>query len=173
VLHHFAELYTELRQLAAAKLAHEADGHSFQPTALVHEAWLRLANSPGTLDSTTSKSDFFRAAAVAMQRILVDHARAAKAEKRGGQQTRLQLEPDLMAAVEPNSDILAIHEALQQFSQIDPPAAELVCLRYFAGLTLPQAAEVLGISKSTADRWWLYAKSWLYERLHQDRSQAQ
>jgi RNA polymerase sigma factor (TIGR02999 family) len=163
------DLYSELRQLAAAQLAREPDGHSLQPTALVHEAWLRLVVSPGRLGAASTKSDFFRAAAVAMQRVLVDHARARSAEKRGGEQMRLPLEPDQLAASQADSTLLAVHEALEKFKQVDPQAAELVTLRYFAGMTLPEAAEVLGISTSTADRWWLYAKSWLFQKLHQNR----
>lgn len=159
------DIYNELRQLAAAQLAREDQGHTLQPTALVNEAWLRLAASPGKLGTTTSKSDFFRAAAVAMQRILIDHARARNSLKRGGHELRVHLDPDGLNAKSPDSDILAIHDALEQFKLVDPQSAELVSLRYFAGMTLPEAAEVLGISTSTADRWWLYAKTWLYQRL--------
>lgn len=160
-------IYTELRQLAAAQLVGEAPGHSFQPTALVNEAWLRLSGSPGNLQSTSSKSDFFRAAAVAMQRILVDHARAKRAEKRGGGRLRADLDPNQLVLASPNSDVLAVDDALEQLKVVDPQAAELVTLRYFAGMTLPEAAVVLGISTSTADRWWLYAKTWLYAKLRQ------
>lgn len=159
------EIYHELRVLAAAQLAREHQGHTLQATALVHEAYLRLQASPGKLSETGSRSDFFRAAAVAMQRVLVDHARARKADKRGGGQERLGIDPDCLAAEQGDSDVLAVHEALEAFKAIDAQAAELVTLRYFGGMTLAESAEVLGISISTADRWWLYAKTWLYQRL--------
>jgi len=158
-------IYSELRRLAAAQLAGEGVGHTFQPTALVNEAWIRLAASPGALDSTSDKSAFFRAAAVAMQRVLVDHARAKRAEKRGGERIRVEQQPDEFAEKSMGDDVLAIHEALEQLKIVDPQSAELVALRYFGGMTLPEAADVLGVSLSTADRWWLYAKTWLHRKL--------
>jgi RNA polymerase sigma factor (TIGR02999 family) len=165
LLQNVEAIYLELRQLAAAQLAREAAGHSLQPTALVNEAWIKLSASPGHVGSNVSRSDFFRAAAVVMQRVLVDHARAKRADKRGGGQVRVSLDPDRLPDASPDSDVLAIHEALEQFRAVDPQAAELVTLRYFAGMTLPEAAEVLGISTSTADRWWLYARTWLFRKL--------
>jgi len=158
-------IYDELRILAAAQLAREDVGHTLQATALVHEAYLRLSASPGKLGEAGSKSEFFRAAAVAMQRILVDHARSKKAAKRGGGQGRVSVDPDCLAAAGGDTDVLAVHEALEAFRAVDAQAAELVTLRYFGGMTLPEAAEILGISISTADRWWLYAKTWLYQQL--------
>ncbi len=161
----FAEIYAELRQLATVQLSREMENQTLQPTALVHEAWLRLKASPGKLGIESTKGDFFRAAAVAMQRILVDHARARKADKRGGGQFQVNLDPEALVEESQISDVLAIHDALEQFKEVDPQAAELVTLRYFAGMTLPEAADILGISTSTADRWWLFAKSWLFQKL--------
>ncbi len=156
-------VYDELRKLAAVRMASEAPGHTLDATALVNEAWLKL-----NAVSFESKSGFFRAAAVAMRRILVDHARSKKAEKRGGANARAQGDPDLIAADTPNTDIIAIDAALLEFATIDPQAAELVQLRYFAGMSLPDVAATLGVSPRTADRIWLYAKSWLFAKLSPD-----
>jgi RNA polymerase sigma factor (TIGR02999 family) len=151
-------VYDELRQLAAQKLAGENPGQTLQPTALVHEAYLRLA-SQGEAPSYRDRSHFFAAAATAMRRILIDRARRKRARKRGG---GLQREPlDAVAAPEPDEDLLALDEALEKFAAREPQKARLVELRYFAGLTGEQAAEVLGISATTADRHWAYARAWL------------
>ena len=160
-------IYTELRRLAAAQMANEPDGHTLQPTALVSEAWLRLASSPGSLDSTSDRSAFFRAAAVGMQRVLVDHARAKKADKRGGGRLRVDWDPDDLAEGSGERDVLAVHDALEEFRSVDPQCAELVTLRYFAGMSLQEAAETMGVSRSTADRWWFYARTWLYQKMRQ------
>jgi len=157
------QVYDELRKLAAAKMRNEADGHTLDATALVNEAWLKL-----NAESFSSKTGFVRAAAVAMRRILVDHARAKKAEKRGGLNARANLDPDQVAGVGPDSDIMALDAALAEFSAIDPQAAELVQLRYFTGMSIPDAAAALGISPRTADRLWVYAKSWLFAKLSPD-----
>ena len=155
-------VYDELRKLAAAKLAREKPGHTLDATALVHEAFLRL----GGEQTFATKSAFLRAAAESMRRILVDHARAKGADKRGGNWTRINL-PDAAAraATVPDADLVALDDALAQFAGVDAQAAELVTLRYFTGLTIPQAADALGISPRTADRLWDYARAWLFRQL--------
>jgi RNA polymerase sigma factor (TIGR02999 family) len=151
-------VYDELRQLAAQKLAAEKPGQTLQPTALVHEAYLRVAG-PGVPRAYKDRGHFFAAAAAAMRRILIDSARRKQAQKRGG---GLQREPlDAVAAPEPDEELLALDEALEKLAAQDPQKARLVELRYFAGLTGEQAAEVLGISPTTADRHWAYARAWL------------
>jgi RNA polymerase sigma factor (TIGR02999 family) len=151
-------VYDELRALAAQKLAHEKPGQTLQPTALVHEAYLRLLGrdqQPAYRD----RSHFFAAAATAMRRILIDNARRKQTQKRGG---ALQRQPiDDIAAPEPDDELLALNEALDKLAAQDSLKAQLVELRYFAGLTAEQAAEVLGISPTTADRYWAYARAWL------------
>src|SRR5688572_17192781 len=137
------QVYAELRRLAAAKLAGERSGHTLDATALVHEAFLKL----GGEESFASKSGFLRAAAEAMRRILVDHARAKRADKRGGGWQRVDLSETALPAE--NSDLLALDEALAEFAAVDSQAAELVRLRYFAGLTIPQAAEAMNVSPRT------------------------
>jgi RNA polymerase sigma factor (TIGR02999 family) len=157
-------VYAELRKLAAQRLAQENLGQTLQATALVHEAYLRLVDGEQA-QSWNSRGHFFAAAAEAMRRILVDQARRKLAAKRGGGRRR-EVENHLdIAAPEPNLDVLAVHDALQRFEQEDPRKAELVKLRYFAGLTIPQAAEALGISSTTADRHWAYARAWLHAEL--------
>ena len=162
-------VYDELRKLAAHKLTQEAPGHTLQSTALVHEAYVRLV-AGGKEDSPTgplwdSRRHFFAAAAEAMRRILIDQARQKHSQRRGGGRNRRPLDRLEVAAPEPSLDVLALHEALERFERVDPAKAELVKLRYFAGLTLPQAAEVLGISDTTADRYWAYARAWLHAEL--------
>jgi RNA polymerase sigma factor (TIGR02999 family) len=151
-------VYDDLRKLAAQKLAHEKPGHTLQATALVHEAYLRLVGKqePG---SYRDRSHFFAAAAAAMRHILIDRARRKRTRKRGGGMARQPLEA--IAAPEPDEELLAVDEALRKLAAIDPKKATLVELRYFAGLTGEQAAEVLGISATTADRHWAYARAWL------------
>jgi RNA polymerase sigma factor (TIGR02999 family) len=153
------QVYGELRKLAQAKLACEKPGHTLDATALVHEAFLKL----GGEQSFASRSGFLRAAAEAMRRILVDHARAKRADKRGGEWQRVDLSDAVLPAED--SELLALDEALAEFAAVDPQAAELVQLRYFAGLTIPQAAEAMSISPRTADRLWSYARAWLFERI--------
>jgi RNA polymerase sigma factor (TIGR02999 family) len=152
-------VYDELRKLAAAKLALEPAGHTLDATALVHEAFLKL----GGEQSFATRSAFMRAAAGAMRRVLVDHARAKHADKRGGDLERIEL-PDVAAPID-DSNLIALDEALAEFANVDRQAAELIQLRYFTGLTIPQAAEVLGISPRTADRTWAYARAWLFRRI--------
>ena len=149
-------VYGELRQLAAAKLACEQPGHTLDATALVHEAFLKL----GGERSFASRSDYLKAAAQAMRRILVDHARARNAAKRGGGR-RVALEADHLVSPPPNDDLEALDEALSRLAVEHPHLAELVQLRHFGGLTLAQCADVLGVSARTADTWWAYARAWL------------
>jgi RNA polymerase sigma factor (TIGR02999 family) len=151
-------VYTELRSLAAHKLSHEKPGQTLQPTALVHEAYLRLVGreEPG---SYKDRRHFFAAAAAAMRRILIDNARRAHTRKRGAGWQRQPLET--VAAPQPDDELLALDEALHKLAAADPVKAQLVELRYFAGMTGEQAAAVLGISPTTADRHWAYARAWL------------
>jgi RNA polymerase sigma factor (TIGR02999 family) len=151
-------VYDELRRLAAQKLAHEKSGHTLEATALVHEAYLRLVNQQEPR-SYRDRSHFFAAAAVAMRRILIESIRRKRTGKRGGDWKRQPLEA--VIAPEPDEELLALDEALQKLAAIDAKKAKLVELRYFAGLTGEQAAEVLGISATTADRHWAYARAWL------------
>jgi RNA polymerase sigma factor (TIGR02999 family) len=152
-------VYDELRALAAARLTAEPAGHTLDATALVHEAYLRLAGPGGEARRYADRGHFFAAAATAMRRILVDTARRKQAAKRGGRAGREPL--DDLAAPEPEDELLALGEALDKFAVIDPQKAQLIELRYFAGLTGEQAATVLGISPATADRHWAYARAWL------------
>jgi RNA polymerase sigma factor (TIGR02999 family) len=157
-------VYDELRRLAAQNLAGEKPGQTLQPTALVHEAYLRLVD--GARDARwNGRRHFFAAAAEAMRRILVENHRRKASLKRGGGLRRSELPESELAAPAVNHDLLALDEALDQLAQTDALAAELVQLRYFAGLTSAQAAEVLGISSRTADRTWAYARVWLHKRL--------
>jgi RNA polymerase sigma factor (TIGR02999 family) len=151
-------VYDELRRLAAQRLAQEKPGQTLEATALVHEAYLRLVGKEAPR-SYKDRAHFFAAAAGAMRRILIDNARRKQTGKRGGDMARHQLEE--LAAPEPDADLLALDEALQKLAAADPAKAKLVELRYFAGLTGEQAADVLGISPSTADRHWAYARAWL------------
>ena len=157
-------VYAELRQLAAARLAAEQAGHSLDPTALVHEAYLRLVGG-GPPDGWNGRGHFFGAAAEAMRRILVDQARRKRAEKRGGGRARQDLDQVEAAAPRPDADVLAVDEALARFERVDPAKAALVKLRYFGGLTIPEAAAALGISATTADRHWAFARAWLHAEL--------
>jgi len=160
-------VYDELRKLAAQKLAQEKPGQTLQATALVHEVYLRLVDGEKA-QHWNSRGHFFAAAAEAMRRIMVDQARRRHSQRRGGSLKRRSLEPLEVAAPEPSLDVLALNEALERFETIDRLKAELVKLRYFAGLTVPQAAEALGISTTTADRYWSYARAWLHTELKKD-----
>jgi len=159
-------VYDELRKLAAQRLAQEKPGQTLQATALVHEAYLRLVDVECP-QQWNSRGHFFASAAEAMRRILVDQARRKLSLRRGGNLQRLPLEDQEIEAPEPSVDVLAVHEALERFQDVDAAAAQLVKLRYFAGLTIPQAAEALGISTSSADRNWAYARAWLHAALKQ------
>ncbi|MBW3543075.1 MAG: sigma-70 family RNA polymerase sigma factor [Planctomycetes bacterium] len=157
-------VYDELRKLAAVRMAGEAGGHTLQATALVHEAYARLVEHerPGpAAPRWDSRGHFFAAAAEAMRRILVERARRKKSLKGGGDRRRVEL-VDFPAELDPpREDLLALDDALARLAELDPRKAELVKLRFFAGLTIPQAAEVLGVSPSTADNDWAYARCWL------------
>jgi len=152
-------VYNELRKLAASRMVAESPGHTLDATALVNEAWLKL-----NADSFASKSGFFRAAAVAMRRILVDHARSKNAGKRGGGQ-RVDYNFDHLAQPERDSELDSLDESLSRLALVQPHVAELVELRFFVGLSIPEAALALGISPRTADAWWAYARGWLAEDL--------
>ena len=156
-------VYEELRLLAAQKIAQEKPGQTLQATALVHEAYLRLVD--GGNQSWNSRGHFFRAAAEAMRRILVESARRKGCVKRGGAGKKLALDEAVVAANEPDIDLEALDEALTRLEADDPEKADLVRLRYFAGLTTRQTAEILGISIATANRHWSYARSWLFQEI--------
>jgi RNA polymerase sigma factor (sigma-70 family) len=170
-------VYDELRRLAADKMAQEKPGQTLQATALVHEAYLRLVTSESASRDATGKASgvasaprvrhwknsrhFFAAAAEAMRRILVDRARRKCSQKRGGDRNRLEFDEAHFAAAQDSEEVLAVDEALAGLAQADPQAAELVKLRYFAGLSIPEAAKSLDISPRSADRLWAYARAWL------------
>jgi RNA polymerase sigma factor (TIGR02999 family) len=158
----FDRVYDELRRIAAAQMRAESDD-AYSPTELVHEAYLRLF--PGPAPSFADRAYFFAAAATAMRRVRVDHARARKAAKRGGEHRRIDLDSALKATPEPDLDLVALDEALNKLAAHDPAKARLVELRFFAGLTMPNVAEVLGVSLATAERQWAYAKAWLLAEL--------
>lgn len=157
------EVYHELRRLAAHKMANEPAGHTLQPTALVHEAWLQLVDTPH--QSWQNRAHFFGAAAEAMRRILIARARRKNRQRRGSGAEHLNLEELEIASPATDDQLLALNEALDRFAELEPQQAELVKLRYFVGLKIEEAAEVLGISKATATRWWTYARAWLFERI--------
>lgn len=164
-------VYDELRRLAAARLAREAPGNTLDATALVHEAYLRLVPH-GTHDSAHADGDcwdsrrhFFAAAAEAMRRILIESARRKRGPKQGGGRRRLDADLDALSIPSSSIDLLALDEALDKLASEAPQRAELVKLRFFAGLKMPEAAQVLGISLATAERYWTYARTWLYAEL--------
>jgi RNA polymerase sigma factor (TIGR02999 family) len=156
-------IYGELRLLAAQKISHEPPGHTLQATALVHEAYLRLVGTGS--QGWSGRAHFFGAAAEAMRRILVENARRKRRLKRGGGQNRVELDDAVLAIDEPAEDIIALDEALNKLAEEDGEICELVKLRYFAGLTLQQTAEIMGIPRRTADRQWAYARAWLYQEI--------
>jgi RNA polymerase sigma factor (TIGR02999 family) len=157
-------VYEELRRLASRKLRSEAPGQTLQATALVHEAYLRLVGK-GDEQRWDSRGHFFAAAAEAMRRILVESVRRKRSLKRGGGRARQELDELQLAAPEPVEDLLALDEALDRLASRDPVKAELVKLRYFAGLTIEEAAAALGISSATAKRYWTYTRTWLHQEI--------
>jgi RNA polymerase sigma factor (TIGR02999 family) len=157
-------VYDELRKLAAEKLAREKPGQTLQATALVHDAYLRLVDTDKA-QRWDSRRHFFAAAAEAMRRILVEGARRKRSSKRGGGRARHELDEVEIAAPGPRDDLLALDEALTRLAAEDPLKAELVKLRHFAGLTIPEAAGALGISVTTANRYWKYARAWLHQEI--------
>ncbi len=164
-------VYDELRRLATAKMAREEPGQTLQATALVHEAYVRLVDANRAQDGN-SRGHFFAAAAEAMRRILVDAARQKTAQKRGGALHRADFDVARLASVGRCEKLIALDEALGRFAAVDPAKAQLVKLRYFAGLTTQQAAESLGISTATADRYWAYARAWLQRETRLDDESA-
>lgn len=157
-------VYYELRQLAAQRLSKEPPGQTIQATALVHDAFLRLVDVENQ-QQWTSRGHFFAAAAEAMRRILVERARGKRRLKRGGDRVRQEFDEAEIVIPETKHDVLALNEALEKFAREDRQKYELVKLRFFAGLTIAQAASAIGISESTADRHWAYARAWLYREI--------
>lgn len=162
----FPLVYEELKKLAATRLAHEKPGQTLQATALVHEAYLRLVDSDKA-QQWNSRGHFFGAAAEAMRRILVENARRKVRSKHGGGRVREELESSQIVAPEVPEDLIALDEALQRLAEHDPQSAELVKLRYFAGLTIPQVAEILGVSPRKADFIWSFARAWLRREIEE------
>jgi RNA polymerase sigma factor (TIGR02999 family) len=160
-------VYDELRKLAAAKMAQDAPGQTLQPTALVHEAWLRLTGNPNA--HWNGRAHFFGAAAEAMRRILIENARRKRAARHGGGQPRLDIQKIEIASPAKDDELLAVSDALEKFAARNKQKAELVKLRYFVGLTTEEAAEVLGISVPTADRWWNFSRAWLFEEIEREQ----
>lgn len=157
-------VYDELRILAAARLAQESPGQSHQATSLVHEAYLRLIGVDNE-QQWNGRGHFFAAAAEAMRRIIVERARHRGRLKRGGNRQRVNLDSGCSIELPPSIDVIALDEALTKLAETEPGKAQLVMLRFFAGLTMPQAAAALGISLATAERYWTFAKAWLYSEL--------
>ncbi len=156
-------VYDELRRLAAARMSQEAAGHTLQPTALVHEAWLRLVG--GQKQSWENRAHFFGAAAEAMRRILIERARRKSRLKRGSGQALLDIADLDVATAMPDDKVLLVDEALEQLKLEDPEKAKIVLLKFFAGLTNEQTAEILNVNERTVRRQWEFAKAWLFERI--------
>ena len=161
-------VYDELRRLAAHKMATERPGHTLQPTALVHEAWLRLVGDEAS--KFENRTHFFAAAAEAMRRILVESARRKKRLKHGGQLERVDLDAVELPLPMPDDELLALDEALDRLAAVDSRAAEVVKLCFFVGLTQPQAASELGLSLSTVERLWAFARAWLFREMEKTRN---
>jgi RNA polymerase sigma factor (TIGR02999 family) len=159
----FDVVYHELRQLATQKMARERVGHTLQPTALVHEVWLRLGAD--AQPAWNDRAHFFAAAAEAMRRILVDRARRKQAQRRGEGAEHVPLDDVEIISPVDDDQLISLDDALQRFAVTDGPKAELVKLKYFVGLTTERAAEILNISAPTAKRWWAYSKAWLYREV--------
>lgn len=157
-------IYDELRKLAAQKMAHENPDQTLQATALVHEAYVRLVDADKE-QHWDNRRHFFAAAAEAMRRILVERARRKSSGKHGGKLTRRPLDPDQVGNPERTDELLALDEALDRLQAADPTVAALVRLRYFAGMTIPEAATALGVAPRTANHYWAYARAWLMEEL--------
>lgn len=164
-------VYDELRKLAAQRLAHEKPGQTLQATALVHEAYLRLVGATPEAH-WNGRGHFFAAAAEAMRRILIENARRKKADKRGGRRARVSLDRVDAVTVAPPDELLALDEALERLGRHDPVAGQLVKLRYYAGLSLEQAAEALGVSSATAYRHWTFGRAWLHGQVLGDGEES-
>src|SRR6058998_287423 len=156
-------VYEELRRLAASKMANEAAGNTLQPTALVHEAWLKLVGKDNP--KFEGRAHFFAAAAEAMRRILIDNARRKRASRHGGGQARVDIHDVEIATAARDNELLAVHEALDRLAAEDAGLAELVKLRFFVGLTNKEAGEILGVSEPTVERRWAFARAWLYQEI--------
>jgi len=159
-------VYEELRKLAAARMAKEAAGHTLQPTALVHDAWLRLVGGDANAQFA-NRAHFFAAAADAMRRILIERARRKGARKRGGDWQRIDLDKVEVAADVDDDTLLLVNEALEKLAREDANAAEMAKLRFFGGLTLQEAAQVMGVTERTANRYWAFARVWLFDEMRQ------
>lgn len=157
-------VYQELRRMAAHKMSVEPAGHTLQPTALVHEAWLQLVAPPA--QSWQNRAHFFGAAAEAMRRILIARTRRKGRQRRGSGAEHLDVDDLEIASAAPADQLLALNEALDRFAELEPQQAELVKLRYFVGLKIPETAEILGVSEATAKRWWTYARAWLFDQIN-------
>ena len=156
-------VYRELRQLAAGYLAAERSNHTLQPTALVHEAYIRLIGRNG---NWKNRAHFLAASATAMRRVLVDHARRRRAGKRGGGATRVSLSPEMAEVTRQDMQVLELDELLEQLAKLSRRMAKIVELRFFAGMTIPEAAEALGVSTTVVDDDWAVARAWLASRIH-------
>ncbi|QDT43129.1 RNA polymerase sigma factor [Gimesia alba] len=165
-------VYAELRKLAGNKLSHEAPGQTLTATALVHEAYLRLVGDSGEERQWDHRGHFFAAAAESMRRILIENARRKKRVKHGGEHDRVDLPEIAAPALDQSDDLLALDAALTEFAKESPEKAELVKLRYFAGLSEQEAADVLGISRATAARHWAYSRAWLFSQIKSDKDQT-
>jgi len=159
-------VYEELRRLAAARMAGESADHTLQPTALVHEAWLRLVGSDAQVPFA-NRAHFFAAAAEAMRRILIDHARRRSADKRGGRRQRIELDQVDVASDADDDTLLLVNDALAKLAREAPHAAGIAKLRFFGGLTLEEAGQVLGVTDRTAKRYWAFARAWLFDEIRQ------
>lgn len=166
-------VYAALRRLAAQKIAQETSGQTLEATGLVHEAYLRLVGSDGQRQHWKGRGHFFGAAAQAMRRILVENARRKRSVKHGGERGRVDLAEGDIASPEPREDLLALDEALDRLAEVNPQAAELVQFRYFAGLPLSDAAEMLGISSRSAGRTWAYARAWLRREIERSENSGE
>jgi RNA polymerase sigma factor (TIGR02999 family) len=162
----FQRVYDELRSIAARRIDQEPSGLTLQPTALVHETFLRLNQSPGD-NAWTSTEHFIAVAADVMRHVLVDNARRRRSRKRGGGQHRVHLELESLGTEMGDEKLLELDQALDELAMIDPVKSRLVVLRYFGGMTIEQACEVLGISRTTAHRYWTFARAWLYRKVGQ------
>jgi RNA polymerase sigma factor (TIGR02999 family) len=160
-------VYDELRRLAAARMAQEAAGQTLQPTALVHEAWLRMVKDGER--NWQNRAHFFGAAAEAMRRILIENARRKSRLKRGGDQARIDIEQLELAATTPDDKVLLIDDALERLQTEDPEKARIVVLKFFGGLTNQEVAENLGVTERTVERQWAFAKAWLFRSIHEQR----
>jgi RNA polymerase sigma factor (TIGR02999 family) len=160
-------IYQDLRRVAASMLAREPPGHTLQATALVHEAYVRLVDAEGE-QTWKHRGHFFAAAAEAMRRILVEKARRKQRVKHGGEHQRIELDDERLVCSIPSDQLLAVDEALERFGEEEPEKAQLVKLRFFAGLSIEEAAETLGISRATASRHWTYARAWLHDAISAD-----